>query len=266
MPPSHLQPRLEESAIAGVSRRQLAAAWVMHVALAPGAWASPVTVKVATGEWPPFMSEALPEQGFVLQIVREAFAQEGIQVEFAFFPWARAMLQVEAGTSVASAAWYVTAERAQKFHFSAPLFVEQQVLFHRRSEPLAWKTLDDLKGKRIGATTGYVYGEAFQEAEKTGRLTVDRAPSDDKNLRKLLLGRVDAVAMSLAVGLDLLRRVIPAQEAATLTYFPRPLNAGPLHLVFAKSAKGLEWQQLFDRGLAKLQKSGRLNAIIAATL
>ena len=32
------------------------------------------TVRIAVGEWPPYISESLPEQGFLCQVVREAFA------------------------------------------------------------------------------------------------------------------------------------------------------------------------------------------------
>lgn len=267
MPPPPESPSRQCPFAASVlTRRRLAGALALQAGLGPGALAVPLSVRVATGEWSPFMSEALPHRGFVLQIVQEAFAHEGVRVEFVFLPWARAMLQVQTGSCEASAAWYATAERLEKFHFSEPLFVEQQVLFHRRREPLNWKTVDDLKGLRLGATVGYVYGEAFQAAEHAGLLRVDRAPSDEKNLRKLLLGRVDAVAVSLAVGLDLLRRNFSPEEAGALTYAPRPLNAGPLHLIFAKTAQGLGWRQTFDRGMLALQKGGRSAAIISRAL
>ncbi|MFQ2822701.1 MULTISPECIES: hypothetical protein [Aeromonas] len=34
------------------------------------------TVRIAVGEWPPYISESLPNQGFLCEVVRQAFAEE----------------------------------------------------------------------------------------------------------------------------------------------------------------------------------------------
>ncbi len=42
------------------------------------------TVKLANGEWAPYQSESLKENGFISQFVKEIFEGEGYQVEFVF--------------------------------------------------------------------------------------------------------------------------------------------------------------------------------------
>ena len=48
------------------------------------------TIRITNGEWPPFTSERLPDKGPLSRIVAEAFALEGISVEYGYFPWRRA--------------------------------------------------------------------------------------------------------------------------------------------------------------------------------
>ena len=47
-----------------------------------------------------------------------------------------------------------------------------------KEKAIDWQTIDDLKGLKVGATTGYFYGEAFAHAEKAGEITVIRASSE----------------------------------------------------------------------------------------
>ncbi len=40
------------------------------------------SIRITTGEWPPYISESLPGYGVVSRIVTEAFKLENIRVEF----------------------------------------------------------------------------------------------------------------------------------------------------------------------------------------
>jgi len=223
------------------------------------AYSADKTIKVATGEWAPFMSQKLKHYGFITHIVTDAFAAEGVKVEYTFCPWARAMDYTKKGVTVASSAWYWNEERAKYFHFSDPVFVEQQVFFHLKERPFGWQKMDDLKGIRIGAMIGYFYGKNFKQAEDSGILKVDRIASDELNFKKLLAHRVNIVVVSLFVGQSLLRTKFSEAQLSKITYHPKPVLEGPLCLIFTKNAKGLEWLPIFNRGLGKLKASGKLD-------
>jgi len=47
-------------------------------------------IRIATGEYEPFLSENLKHNGVGLRIIREAFALEGGEVEYGWYPWKRA--------------------------------------------------------------------------------------------------------------------------------------------------------------------------------
>lgn len=214
------------------------------------------TIRISNGEWAPFMGESLPHHGFVSRIVTEAFKLEGATVQYKFYPWARAYQVARSGESDASIGWYRNAEREVDFLFSDTVFVESQVLFFLKDKPLTWSVLTDLEGKSIGATLGYTYGEAFKQLEDSKVLNVQRIASDEQNLKKLLAGRIDAMVVSRAVGTRMVNALAPS-EARRIAFDPRPLNSGPLHVIFPKSMpQSSEWLARFNRGLKKLKTTG----------
>lgn len=213
-------------------------------------------IQISNGEWAPFMGKDLPHHGFVSRIVADAFAMEGVRVEYGFYPWARAYFLAQHGQVDASIGWYRTPERERDFLFSDAVFVESQVLFFLKDKPLFWKTLADLRNRNIGATLGYTYGAEFQAMEESKAINVERTPSDEQNLKKLLAGRIDAVIISQAVGERLLK-TLDGTSAARIGLDPRPVNAGPLHVIFPrKQPQSGDWLRRFNRGLKKLKATG----------
>ena len=55
------------------------------------------TIRLTNGEWLPYMSANLKYNGVASRIVTEAFALEGIEVVYSFFPWKRAYALVSNG-------------------------------------------------------------------------------------------------------------------------------------------------------------------------
>lgn len=50
-------------------------------------------VRIASGEWPPFIGSDLPNYGFVGEIITQAFTKQGYQVEFQFYHGQELMLK-----------------------------------------------------------------------------------------------------------------------------------------------------------------------------
>ena len=148
------------------------------------------TIRITIGEWAPFLSKDLKHYGLAARIVTESFALEGVKVEYGFFPWARSKFFAQEGEWDGSAVWMHNSERAKDFLFSDSVVEVKNIFFHLKSYSFDWNTIDDLKGIPIGGTIEYSYGEEFQNAEKTGEIEVQRAPSDEINFRKLLAGRI----------------------------------------------------------------------------
>lgn len=216
-------------------------------------------VRLTNGEWPPYLSEHFKYFGLASRIVTEAFALEGVKVEYGFFPWPRAYKLAEVGDWDGTVVWRSSDERAEKFFISDEVVPDKVVFFHLKRNAFDWKAMADLKGVQIGATTSYDYGSAFAAAETTHQIDVKRVYSDEINLSKLLAGRIQVFPINVDVGYHMLRLNFKEEEVALFTHHPRPVTEEPLRLLLSKKVAGNEQlMAVFNRGLKRLRESGKV--------
>jgi polar amino acid transport system substrate-binding protein len=216
-------------------------------------------IRLTNGEWPPYLGEQLPHRGVASRIVAEAFALQGIEVQWEFHPWARALQLAASGQRSGSAVWMHSQERDADFFFSDPVMESANVLFYRKDYTFDWKTISDLQDRRIVATRGYFYGEAFEEAEANGQLQVSRVTNDEIAFRQLLAGRIDLFPIDKVVGYATLNKGFSPAEQARLSVHPTPLTADSLHLVLSRQIAGnAELIERFNLGLEQLRDSGKI--------
>lgn len=215
-------------------------------------------VRLTNGEWPPYLGANLPHHGVASRIVSEAFALEGITVEWEFHPWARSLKMAEDGQRDGSAVWMNNNDREQRFYVSDPVVESGYYLFYRKHQGFDWKSVTDLRGLRVAGTRGYDYGQEFQQAEASGELPVSRLTSDEQGLRQLLAGRIDVLPIDKVVGFDLLYQKFTSAERQRLSFHPKPLRSDSLHLILSREIPAnAELITRFNRGLEKLRQSGK---------
>lgn len=217
------------------------------------------TVRLTNGEWPPYLGEHLPHHGVASRIVSEAFALQGVTVAWEFHPWARSLQLAQSGKRNGSAVWLNNREREEQFFVSDPVVESGFYLFHRKDYLFDWTQVSDLQTLRIVGTRGYDYSDAFQHAEASGQLRVNRVTSDETAFRQLIAGRVDVFPVDKVVGFDMLHQYFSAADRAKLTFHPQPLRLDSLHLLMARDVPGnAERMVRFNRGLAQLRESGKV--------
>lgn len=216
------------------------------------------TITIATLEYAPWTGKNLKSNGFVNHVISEAFQRKGYTVKYTYLPWARGVAETKNGNYSALSYVYWSKDREKEFLLSDPISEEKIVFFHLKSNPMNdWKTLEDLKHYKIGATRGYTYTKEFWLAAKTKRLIVEATHSDLQNFKKLLAGRIDIFPSGLVNGASILRKEFNASQSQLLTSHPKPLSETTGHLAFAKSRKNSEnLLQIFNQGLAELRQSG----------
>lgn len=215
-------------------------------------------VRIATGEWPPYISSKLKHDGLASHIIKEAFALKQIDVEYVFFPWARAMKEAELGYVHGTHVWFHSKERADKFVFSDPLVSSEYVFFHLKNREFSWQKYSDLRLKRIGISTGYFYGDKFENARKMGLFSVNEVASDEQNLKMLFRRRIDIVPIDPLVGYHLIHEIFPPQQIPLFTNHPKAFQQSPMHLMFGrKHPQHAKLQAVFNEALLALKKSGR---------
>jgi polar amino acid transport system substrate-binding protein len=224
----------------------------------------PSVIRLANGNWAPYNGSDLPYAGCDSQVIAEAFALENLRVEYDFFPWARSYSLSATGKRDGTLSWADTPEHRTQHYLSAEATtIQEWTFFYRADHPLIWKTLDDLAGKTMGVTTGYVYSDAFKDLRTKGTVNFVESSSDESNFRMLLAGRIDVFPMERKVGYYLIRSVFTPQEQAQLLGSPQPFAQFRTYLFLSKAVPQNEQRIiLFDRGFKNLQTSGRYTEIM----
>ena len=141
------------------------------------------TIHIATGEYPPWTSEDLPHGGYVNHIVSSAFELSGIQVEFHYMPWKRALEATKVGKFNASSFWGENLEREKNFLRSDVVNNVPFVFFYRKEyTDFSWNQLNDLKQYKIGATRAYTYTKEFWHLAEQNILRVSLTNNDIQSL------------------------------------------------------------------------------------
>jgi polar amino acid transport system substrate-binding protein len=215
-------------------------------------------ITISTLEYHPWTGKNLKSNGFVNHVIAEAFQRRGYTVRYTYLPWKRAVTATKSGQYSALSYVYWSKDREKEFYLSDPISLEKIVFFHLKSNPIKdWKTLDDLKDYKFGATRGYTYTKEFWDAAKSKRLMVDVTNSDIQNFKKLLVGRIDIFPSGFVNGHSLLQKEFNPGIPRLISVHPKPLSKTTGHLAFAKSRKNSEnLLRTFNQGLAKLKKEG----------
>ncbi|MGI0116246.1 substrate-binding periplasmic protein [Zooshikella sp. RANM57] len=237
--------------------------WGLLYAFANAASSQENVVRLTNGEWPPFLSEHYKNYGAASDIVSQAFELEGINIQYGFFMWDKAMNLAAAGEWDGSLVWTWNEERERLFYYSDPVITLRTVFFHRVDTVFDWKEWSDLKGKRVGATRGYYYGEDFKQAESSQLIEVIRQDTDLDNFKKLLRRKMDLFVIDTEIGYELLNTHFPPGIRQLVTSHPKPLRETSFHLLLSKKVKySQQWMRLFNKGLKELKSRGEYDRIL----
>lgn len=239
--------------------------WVALLAT-PVEAAPRLKITLSNQEWPPYMGQELPYDGILSRLVKEAFARGGVDVAYRYYPNNRTLQSARNGQVDGSFGWAPTAERKRDLLYTLPVLSARMVFFQRKEHPLAWSRWSELKGARVGITVGNFYSDDFDAQVKNGTLTVDNAPDDLINLRKLIAGRIDLFPIDQEVGKYLIAHHFSPVQGAELEAQNKTFWAAPLHVViWRKHARGPELVERFNRGLKALQDSGDFERLLQET-
>lgn len=236
------------------------AAILLALALVPLASVSSAraqTVHLATLEWPPYIGEALPGQGYVAEAVREAFARSGLKLELHFRPWKRTLEETRQGRWQGYVPEYFSRKLTGDFIFSTPFFGGPLVLLTQRGTVIDYETARSLMPLRVGVVRGYVN---TREIDTADFLDKHKFTDDLTNLRMLRHDRVDVAVIDLFVARYLADSYLNGMEDFTVQQ--PALDEKLLYVCFPRM--GPDTPRLlvaFEKGLASMRADGTLEAI-----
>lgn len=189
-----------------------------------GASAEQLKVVFATGEWPPYSSEHLPDYGFVTALVSAISRVADIEPVYRFYPWKRAELLVLRGEVFGAFPYAISNERKTDFDFSDVLFYGLNVLVYYRDNTriangFSYTEPADLRGYRIGGISGSFLRNDLEEAG----VEYQETTSIDQSIQKLAAGRIDFVIDDKVVLADTIQRLYP-EEADKFSFVAEPFG------------------------------------------
>lgn len=234
------------------------------VVFAEACHAADVQVVFATGEWPPYTSESLPDYGAATALVSAISKAGGIEPVYRFYPWKRAELKVAQGDVFAAFPYAISKERKTTYDFSEVLFYGVNVFVYYQKQlkadvPLTYQSLDDLHGYRVGCISGSFL---YSLLEKAG-LNYEPTTTIDQSLQKLVAGRLDLIIDNQDVIFHAVQRLYP-NEMYHFKTLPIPLEKTPTALLVSREYPGSKAiLNKFNKGLSIIKKNGEYDRIIS---
>lgn len=226
-------------------------------------------ITLAADERCPYSCNAQIElaPGYLVDIATAIFEKRGYTIDFQLLSWNRAVDEARKGRINGIVGAYK--EEAPDFIFPSDNLGKTTVTFFVRKEK-NWhyngiKSLDTVD---LGVIDGYSYGTTEFDNyinEFKGTQKIQMAVGEDplpKNLRKLLLGRIDATVDDVTV----VNRAIKSlgytdhfRQAGTLS------KGNSIYIAFSPALpESKEYAQILSKGLVELRQSGKLKKILAA--
>lgn len=210
-------------------------------------------VVMVTGEWKPFTSQSMENQGTFTEIVTAVAKKMGVRPHYRFLPWKRCEYALLNKEALAAFPYAYNQERARHFEFSDEVAVSLTRFFYYKKtmDEFSWHTLDDLKPYRIGGVIGYFYEEEFERAG----LNVEYTSKELLNLKKLISGRIDLFPVNEWVGWDLIRRHFP-EEREQFGVLDKPHSIQGLCLMVRKDdPASMAFLDRFNHALKRIRKA-----------
>jgi cystine transport system substrate-binding protein len=188
-----------------ITRRQVVSS-LLAVALAAGfsagAYAADLldtvkargTLKIALeGTYPPFNfkdKQTNELAGFDVDVAKLLAAKLGVKPEFVTSEWSGILAGLSAGKyDVIVNQVGITSKRQETFDFSDPYTISSAQLIVKKDDGRNFKSLEELKGKKLGVGQGSNYEE---KAKSIAGIEVKSYPGAPEYLQDLASGRLDA--------------------------------------------------------------------------
>lgn len=212
---------------------------VALAALIPAtATAAPLTFN--TEDWFPYnYTKDGKVVGSSTELIKLIGKNADVDYEIALGPWNKSYNEAmnTPGNCVYTTA--VLDDRKPLFKWVYPLDTNRLSIYKLKGKPLTATSLDELKDKKIGSYTG----DAAAEFLKSKGFTVDEAPADNVNPKKLVTGRIDAWITTDTSGLKLAKEAgVEIEKVVTAHEYPLGLacNKSVEDAVIAKMQKALD--------------------------
>jgi polar amino acid transport system substrate-binding protein len=210
-------------------------ALLLALALALPAWAQPILRWGGDSEGGAPFVEADPNdpskvEGFDVEVAEQIAKGLGRKPQFVQVAFAAIDQSVQRGDfDIGLSGVEDTPARRAALAASIPYYEFTETLTIRAADKDKFRSLDDLRGKRIGTLGGTIAYEILLAAEKTHGITAVSYDDDVHPYEDVVSGRLDAVLLDNIIAMRAMKRT-----PGLFTHFDKPVERGYYIVVAAK--------------------------------
>lgn len=222
-------------------------------------------LKMAGHTWEPYISNQLPANGLVVNLVTTIFERAGYQVEMEFMPWQRVSDGLSTGDiDISVGSWY-NETRAKEHYFTEAYLENELVIIKRTQDKLSFNTPQEFKdyvakrGYRLGVIKDYGYGKLFDEIAP--HVAINYFKYDTSMLRDLASKKTDIALIdrwSAETNFKNNKNIADHLEIIPTTLIKQGLHA----TISLQRPDHKEIGLAFNKTLAEMKKDGSYNKIL----
>ncbi len=223
-----------------------------------GAFASNKVINIGTeGVYAPFtfVDEKGKLTGYDVEVITEAAKRAGIKINFVPTPWDSMFLGLESKKyDIVANQIGKNPDREKKYLFSESYLISgAQIIVKDTNNKI--KTLNDLKGKKVGTSVGSNYNKLLTEFDKNKEINLVYYDGNVTEIfQEISLGRLDATVNDrLTVGENAKKLGLKVKTVGN------PINEVPSYFIFRKDSGDLK--NKIDKALLSMKKDGTLGKI-----
>lgn len=229
-------------------------------------WANDAkTVHLASIRDGPYIGPHLYNQGYVYQLVEEAFAEEGYRIQVDYFSITQSLMEARSGYIDGVAPVYYNPALENDFVISKPFPGNSVGLLRKKPDSKISNNtrvastadiLDNKKDWRLGIVRSLPVAQQLKEFD------FDWSLNNLQNIDKLMTNRVDLAVIDKYSSTHILSTYRP-QYIGKLEFLNPPITRFPFYLAISKTTKNHnEIVEKFNVGLRKLQDKGRVKELL----
>ena len=207
-------------------------------------------------------SEESKASGVYPQIIAEIYKRLKIDIEMKPMQWKRAVENAEKNIMGVGGV-YKNEQRVKLLDFSEPIFTEKNFVFVKKGKQFSFQRLEDLKGKLVGVTKGWSYGEEFDSMRAKKKFNTEESNEISISFGKLVAGKIDCFIVDV-VAAD---KIITSEKfVGQIDMINTPAITAEGFLAFGKGENKIELLKKFNQELIKIKKDGTYDKIIQDSL
>ncbi len=216
------------------------------------------TVVLEANEALPYWSKTLPSDGIAGEIVHSLSKASGLYTEIVFKPLSR-MIEDDTNNDLGNPAFFMA---NQDFAAIIPIALYHVSLYYYDSEhkdKIEFKSLSDLKGKKVGVLKGVLIDSSYFQKEG---IHFEESYTCESLFKKLKLGRLDMVIEIDLVAQQALKQLYP-QEIDNFVQVNMGTASNPIAIMLAnESPDAKNIAKKYRQGLKKIIENGTYEKIL----